>query len=52
MIARVYITPASGVGGEFPVPVSFDLKYYSRGFVRAYAESCRRLDQEVRIVWP
>jgi hypothetical protein len=52
MKAFVYITPASGVGGEFPVPVPFDLKQYSRRYVRAYAEACRRAGQGVRVVWP
>jgi hypothetical protein len=52
VIARVYITPASGVGGEFPVPVPFNLRHYSRRYVRAYAAGCRRLGQGARIVWP
>ncbi len=52
MRALVYVTPASGVGGEFPVPVSFSLKSYSRRYVLAYAEACRRRGQRVRVVWP
>lgn len=52
MKALVYITPASGVGGEFPFPVSFDLSLYTRKYVRAYAEACRRFGKTARIVWP
>lgn len=52
MTALVYITPASGVGGEFPVPIPFNLKQYTRRYVLAYAAACRRDGQQVRVVWP
>lgn len=52
MRALVYITPASRVGGEFSAPVPFSLKHYSRRYVLAYAEACRRRGQRVRVVWP
>lgn len=52
MIARVYLTPASGVGGEFRTAVPFDLNTYSRAFVSAYAAACRARGQKARIVWP
>jgi hypothetical protein len=51
MIAEVYIDP--GDGHEFPRPLTFDLKFYTRGYVESYARVCRqRLGQTVRIVWP
>ena len=49
--ALVYIAPAGA--GAFPVPVRFDLRYYTRAFVEAYARACRtRLGQTVRVEWP
>jgi hypothetical protein len=51
-IAKVYITPASGVGGEWPTPIPFNLNRYSRAYVEAYAEKCRSDGQKARIVWP
>lgn len=50
--ALVYITPASGVGGEWPAPVRFDLKKTTKEFVTNYAESCRAKGMKARIVWP
>lgn len=47
----VYITPASGIGGELPTPIRFDMKYYTMGFIRAYADACVSQGQKVRIVW-
>lgn len=49
-VADVYITPASGVGGEFPTPIPFS-RPYSRKFVENYAQACRDKGQRVRIVW-
>lgn len=43
----VWITPASGVGGEFPIPVIFRNK--SKRYVKAYARECREIGQKVRI---
>ena len=50
--ALVYITPPGGVGGEFPVPIPFNLGHYSRKFVKNYARACEAIGQKVRIVWP
>jgi len=41
----VYITPASGVGGEFPRPIPFR----SRRQARDYAVECRRRGMKVRV---
>ena len=42
-----YVTPASGVGGEFPRPA----RIASKTVVRNYARACReRLGQKTRIV--
>ena len=49
-LAEVYITPASGVGGEFPAPIRFGTEY-TRKFIRNYARGCRRLGMGTRIVW-
>lgn len=49
-IADVYITPASGVGGEFLVPIPFYAPH-TRTFVQNYARACRAIGQKVRIVW-
>jgi hypothetical protein len=44
----VYITPASGVGGEFPLPIPFRSK--KKAF--DYARECRvKEGQKTRIVW-
>lgn len=44
----VWITPASGVGGEFPLPVPSRTR---KGAV-AYARACRALGQTTRITKP
>lgn len=49
-IAEAYITPASRVGGEWPIPIAFRQPVTKR-FVRAYARACRRIGERVRIVW-
>jgi len=42
----VYITPASGVGGEFPEPARRNV---SLPVARLYAAACRGLGQKARI---
>jgi len=42
----VYITPESGVGGEWPRPLSFSRLYKARNYARA----CRLKGMKTRIV--
>lgn len=42
----VFITPAGGVGGEFPIPVVF---YDREQFVKNYMRACRAIGQKVRL---
>jgi hypothetical protein len=51
-VAKLFITPAGGIGGEFPAPILFDLRYYGVEQVRGYAHACERLGQKVRVVMP
>jgi len=46
MTLHVYITPASGVGGEFPRPIPFKRKRQAK----EYARECRRRGMGTRIV--
>lgn len=43
----VYITPASGVGGEFPRPARWNVGLL---VARRYAAACRDLGQKARVV--
>jgi len=43
---HVFITPASGVGGEFPVPLAFR----SEKRAHLYAEACQAIGQRTRVV--
>lgn len=43
----VYVTPASGVGGEWPEPARRNV---SRKVAEAYANACRAIGQKARIV--
>lgn len=47
VIHEVYVTPASGVGGEFPRPARWSS---SRRVVELYADACRAIGQKARIV--
>lgn len=43
----VYITPASGVGGEFPRPARWGVGLST---ARRYADACRARGQKARVV--
>ncbi len=43
---EVYVTPASGVGGEFPRPARTT---QSKKTAEWYAEACRAIGQKARI---
>jgi len=44
----VYVTPASGVGGEFPKPARRNVGLF---VARRYASVCRALGQKIRVVY-
>jgi len=51
ILAKVWITPISGVGGEWPVPVRFSRRHYTKTYVRNYARAIRNLGEGARIEW-
>jgi hypothetical protein len=42
---NVFITPASGVGGEFPTPIPFPSKKQAE----SYAKACQAIGQKTRV---